>query len=144
MKHKTKKRIFTTIGIIAIILLFIFGVWGFFHYIVSKQANPPAFISAISSLMIALLTLVYVITTNRQLRAMRAQLFEMKRSREISTQPLPLVVLKDMYLEKPRVYYSPPEKECAGISRYILECSVSNFGSSPAVCVHMCACIHIG
>jgi len=102
------------------------------------------FISPISTLVIAFLTLAYVITTNRQLSTMRGQLTEMKKSRELISQPLPIVTPHSFHLEKPRFYFSPPEKEYSGPSRYRLDCTISNHSSSPAVNVHVCACINAG
>ena len=102
------------------------------------------YITAVATLAIALLTTAYVLTNTNQLSTMRRQLSEMKRSREISAQPLPLVNPTEVSLEKPTVFYSPPEKEYSGLSRYHVTCTAANHGSSPAVCIHVCACIHLG
>jgi hypothetical protein len=102
------------------------------------------YVSPISTLVIAILTVSYVFTTNKQLSTMRNQLLEMQKSRELINQPLPVVTPHVMTLEKPRFFFSPPEKEYSALSRYKLECSASNHSSSPAVCVHICACINVG
>ncbi|MCJ7673604.1 MAG: hypothetical protein MUO33_00450 [Sedimentisphaerales bacterium] len=67
----------------------------------------------------------------------------MKRTRELMSQPLALVTPIRFSLEKPRAFYSPPEKSYTGISRYHVECNVQNYGSSPSVSIHVCVCLVI-
>jgi hypothetical protein len=125
------------------ILIAILIVCFFFFYLFASGYFLPEYISAFSAFAVALLTTIYVFTTNRQLSVMQQQLNEMKRNREIMAQPLPLITPIQIVLQKPRLYYSPPE-EYSGISRYHMKCEVNNVGSSPAICIHACACIHIG
>lgn len=111
--------------------------------VTSSPSRLAANISAGSAVAIALLTAAYVITTARQLAAMQDQLREMKRSREIAAQPLPLADITEVCIERPRAFFSPPSV-CVGVSRMRVRCRMRNHGTSPAVCVHVCACMRVG
>lgn len=91
------------------------------------------FISVAATLAIALLTVAYVGVTAGQLSVMRRQLDEMARSRELDAQPLPCVELTRVYLERPRVFYTPPTDEYSAATRLNLEFRLVNYGGNPAV-----------
>lgn len=133
------------IGLVALACLVIVVASSFVWLYLSGRTyvRMSDLITAISTFAIALLTLAYVLTTSRQLSTMQQQLREMKRSRELMSQPLPIVTTSRFILEKPRAFYSPPEESYQGQSRYHVECKVQNHGSSPGVSIHVCACLVI-
>jgi len=106
-----------------------------------KKFDPSDYVTGLASISIVFLTAAYVFITSRQLAAMKDQLDEMKRSREHTSQPIPFITPYNLFLEKPRLYFSPPEKEYAGHSRLHIECEVSNPGNAPALSVNVCACL---
>jgi len=65
---------------------------------------------------------------------MAKQLNEMKYDRELQNQTLPWISELNFCVEKPRLYYSPPEKEHSAHSRYWAYLFVKNLGSFHAVC----------
>lgn len=106
-----------------------------------QKLNPPDYVAGLASVSIVFLTAAYVFITSRQLVAMKDQLDEMKKSREHTSQPIAFVTPSNLFLEKPRLYFSPPEKKYAGHSRLHVECRVSNPGNAPALSVNVCACV---
>lgn len=124
--------------LIALLVLLLFNVVKSYGAL-----KPTDYISSLAALTIVFLTAAYVFITSRQLETMGSQLKEMKRSREHTSQPLVLVKPLDVYLEKPRLFYNPPEKRYSGGSRLCIGCSVSNLGNSPAVSLDVCACLSI-
>jgi hypothetical protein len=144
-KHIEKiKLILRSAFSVLIACLIILLVFFLIYYAINpNKTNILEFIMATSTFMIALLTLAYVMTTSRQLTAMRQQLQEMKKSRELISQPLPIPIPSKVFIEKPRAYYSPPDKKYNGISRYHVECEVNNHGTSPAVSIHLCSCLNV-
>lgn len=137
--HHITHRMLLAVGACAAALFA--GVLAGFWARGETDARLPESVGAFSALAMAFLTLAYVITTSRQLGAMQAQLQEMKRSRELTSQPVLLATPTRFRLEKPRTYYSPPEKGYSGASRYHAECKIANCGSSAAVSIHSCACL---
>lgn len=124
---------FSAISIFAVILAYL---------IISEQhLNPADYVAGLASVSIVFLTAAYVFITSRQLAAMKDQLDEMKKSREHSSQPMAFITPSNIFLEKPRLYFSPPEKEFGGHSRLHVECIASNPGNAPALSVNVCACI---
>lgn len=92
-----------------------------------------AYISGISTLAVAFLTVAYVVTTNNQLAVMNRQLDEMRKAREYQAQPLPMLHDVEVYLEKPRVFYTPPEARYSAQSRIFAKFRVKNEGSHPSI-----------
>src|ERR1700735_3379866 len=92
-----------------------------------------ALINGLSTLAIATLTAVYVSTNRSQLRVMRGQLNELQKNRDYIAQPLPIVKIKRVALQKPRLYYAPPDDEFSVISRYFVDYEIINSGSHPAL-----------
>ena len=112
------------------------------HLIFSEQnLEPSDYVSSLASLSIVFLTAGYVFITSKQLKAMKDQLDEMKKGREHTSQPITFITPSNVTLEKPRVFFSPPEKEYAGHSRLHIECLVSNPGNAPALSVNVCSCV---
>jgi hypothetical protein len=92
-----------------------------------------AYLVVVGGLTVALLTAAYVITTAQQLSVMRAQLAAMHRTYEHQSCPLLRVRAIEARLDRPRVFYSPPENDYSGIPRFFVTCAMENVGSHPAV-----------
>jgi hypothetical protein len=107
----------------------------------------PDILAAGSTYAVSLLTVGYVLTTSRQLDVMADQLEEAKRYRELQYQPLPWINRIDLYVEKPRLFFSPTknhaEFDYEFISRYIARSAIKNLGTSPAICIDILAKIII-
>src|SRR5208282_2534071 len=66
------------------------------------------YLSSSASFAIALLTVMYVLTTRNQLEVMSMQLKEMRKDRELQNQPLPWPIKLIGKSRTPRFFYSPP------------------------------------
>lgn len=95
--------------------------------------DPTSYIAAISTLSIAILTVVYVLTTSSQLRVMQEQLNEMKTARRLESQPLPILEITKVEIEQPRLFYTPPEDQHSFHTRLWIRFSIKNHSSFPAV-----------
>lgn len=92
-------------------------------------------LSGLSSFFVAILTVLYVSVTSSQLDLMSKQLDEMKKDRELQTQPFPLILNAEMILERPLIYAKPREPKYRALSRSRINIVLKNIGSSPAVCI---------
>ncbi|WP_292376592.1 hypothetical protein [Methanosarcina sp. UBA411] len=95
-------------------------------------------ISTISAFFTVVLTGLYFVVNSKQLDVMSKQLNEMKNDRELQNQPLPWISNLNFYIEKPKLFYSPPvpiEKRHSVQATYWAEFEIKNVGSYPAVCV---------
>lgn len=91
-----------------------------------------------SSLSTITMVLVYILTTSRQLNAMRKQLDEMKFRRILQSHPLPLFSVKEREccsVAAPRCFTSPPDFALKPDCHTLLEYNVENVGNGPAVCI---------
>ena len=102
-------------SILIILVLAIIGAVIGSHWFPKLEIIP--FIGVASTLAIALLTVAYVIVTSRQLLVMQNQLAEMAKSRELDAQPLPVLFVNEVFLEKPDFYYSPPDNKYSAQTR---------------------------
>ena len=102
---------------------------------IDKSFNVATFVSVASTFAIAILTVAYVSTTSQQLHVMQRQMDESIKSRELAFQPLPIIGITKLKLQKPRFYYSPPEDIHCVLSRYFADFEIKNSGNSPAICV---------
>ena len=131
--YKTYLFGFSAVSIFAVTLAYL---------IFSEQKlNPTDYVAGLASVSIVFLTAAYVFITSRQLAAMKDQLDEMKKSREHTSQPITFITPAKLTLEKPRLYFSPPEMEYEGHSRLHVECRISNPGNAPALSLNVCACV---
>jgi hypothetical protein len=115
-------------------------------YAIFSRFNPAldtSFLGEFSTFLIALLTVAYVLTTNNQLRVMTSQLEEMKKSRELLSQPLPGITIEKIYLEVPRYFYSPPEDEYSCATRLFVNFKINNYSEFPATNVIISAALAI-
>jgi hypothetical protein len=76
-------------------------------------------------------------TSLRQLDVMSNQLEESKRDREFQNQPLPWAHQIKLYVEKPRLFYSPSSENNIWVYDYLPRCKVEykfkNIGASPSI-----------
>lgn len=101
------------------------------------------YLSGTSTFIVAILTVLYVFTTSKQLDIMSSQLNEMKKDRELQSQPLPWLEKMEISIEKPRFYYTPPSDEYSCRSRYFVISEICNLSDFPAICVDFYAEIYI-
>lgn len=94
------------------------------------------YLAGASTFVVAILTLFYVLTTNKQLHVTSRQLEEMKRSRELQNQPFPWIESIEFYIEKPRLYFSPPRNHEILARQHCL-LRIKNIGSCPAISIHI-------
>lgn len=73
-----------------------------------------------------------------------AQLAEMKISRELLAQPLPIPIISSLKIERPRFFYSPPEDEHSVQSRYFVHADLNNPTQYPAVGLNLSCSIQVG
>ena len=90
-------------------------------------------LGGVSTFVIALLTIAYVVTNSKQLSIMKYQLDEMRKNRILEAQPLPIISIDKIYIEPPRFFYSPPTDEFSVNARFHANFSVNNKCSFPAV-----------
>lgn len=127
-------------GLIGVlILLLALGVFSIVYSVINPERDIMNYISGSATFVIALLTIVYVYVTSKQLEIMSGQLNEMKVERQVQSQPLPWLYGISFKMDKPRFFYSPPGDSYTGQSRYWVNYKVKNVGTSPAVCVDVSA-----
>jgi len=121
--------------LVAIIAVFIGLTIVGYLYPTSTIGEILRYYNGISSLIIVLLTLMYVITTNRQLLAMQNQLNIMDSSVKLQIQPLPVPSIKEIYLEKIRAYTGPSSKftKVELLSRFNFKIDFKNAGTGAAL-----------
>lgn len=96
-------------------------------------------ISSISSFFVAVLTVVYVYTTSKQMDYMKQQLNQMQNDHRMSEQPIVDFQELQFKIERPRLFYTPPKDKYSYLSRYHLGLKVSNVSSYPALFVDISA-----
>jgi hypothetical protein len=77
-------------------------------------------------------------------RVSEAQLAEMRTSRELLAQPLPIPEIELLRIERPRLFYSPPEDEHSAQSRYLIDAALSNPTQYPAIGVNVRCFVQFG
>jgi hypothetical protein len=77
-------------------------------------------------------------------RVSEAQLAEMKASRELLGQPLPIPEIEFLQIERPRFFYTPPEAKYSAQSRYIALITLSNPTQYPAIGVNVRCLLQFG
>lgn len=106
-------------------------------FIVNRYQNPSfdfiTYIAGISSLFVAILTVLYVLTTTKQLDMMDRQLVQMERESKLKNQPYLFFDEMKMIIEEPRFFYTPPTDEYNFFSRYYIEGVIDNLTNEPAI-----------
>jgi hypothetical protein len=77
-------------------------------------------------------------------RVSEAQLAEMKASRELLAQPLPIPTVNTLRIERPRLFYSPPEDEHSAQARYRVGVGLTNPTQYPAIGVNVSCFVQLG
>lgn len=101
------------------------------------------YIAGLSSFFVALLTVIYVYTTNEQLKMMNKQLIQMDMEQKQQQQPFPYMNNVIVGIEMPRFFYTPPRNYYSCISRYYVYINIDNLTGEPAILVDMVATIDI-
>lgn len=129
VEMKSTQRMVSIVAKLLIIIMVSLVIYRFYD----NDFDVFASLSGVAAIAVAYLTIAYVSTTSHQLNVMRQQLLEIKKSRELTDQPLPIVKIKKMHLKKPSFYYTPPTGEYSWQSIAHLEISVRNISNYPAV-----------
>jgi len=121
---------------VCFVAVLVVGIGASIYSAVNPAFDGLSLLSGYATFFIALLTVIYVITTRYQLRVMTHQLSEMKRDRELQAQPLPWPVAVRTYSERPRLFFGPehPNRPLI-LVRHHAEARLRNIGSSAAVSV---------
>jgi len=128
MKEKFIKNTLTLMFLVLMTSM----IFSIYYTISNDKFDTIAFISGVSAFVVAILTVMYVFTTTKQLSVMESQLSEMKNDRELQNQPLPWIIEVTLLLEKPRTYFYP-FMELVVNTRYHAKVKLKNIGSSPAI-----------
>ena len=129
--------------LISTIAVFILITGGLLIYSIEvEEESLINSLSGVSSFIIAMLTIAYVYINSKQQQIMTKQLREMEKDRELQSQPLPCIKNIDMYIEKPKFYYTPPNQDTDPYSmhsRYRVLINLQNISNYPAVSVDVIA-----
>jgi len=91
----------------------------------------------ILSFILAVTSVISVIVSLRQngklIQTSNEQLNEMRKERELANQPILAFLNPKFVVEKPRLFYTPPEDEYSILSRYRLIIDIENISSAVAV-----------
>lgn len=132
------KRINKILVFVSIILVIAF-VGSFLYSNKKPDFNFLDTISSISSFFVAILTVIYVYTTSKQMDFMKQQLDQMQNEQRMREQPILDVVSKEFVIERPRFFYTPPEDRYSYLSRYFFFTRINNISNYPAVFVDVSA-----
>lgn len=138
MQYKSKLIPIVSFGVIAVTICALF-VYGIIH----PDFGFISALSGLSSLFVAVLTVVYVYVTTNQLDVMKKQLAEIKMEREMQNQPMPWVEAVTLKIERPEFIYNNQEKTQEYSSDYTLELIIKNVGHSPLICADVTAKLNI-
>lgn len=137
MKNKNNTSpIYTVLILITIILFVVFGIC---IYLAIHNSNFEMidYISVTSSFSVAILTIIYVYASTKQMHVMELQLDEMKS--EHLTKDHPILVLSEpvFKIEQPRFFYFPPGNSFSFQSRYFFDALLINASDDPGICVNI-------
>ncbi len=147
MKNPFQKLLHTTKNIAqamigkSILLIIIFTVFilliTIFSYLKPESVTNKIILyyNSVSSLIIMILTIAYVYTTNGQLSSMKKQLNLMEKSVSLQVQPLPVPNIEKIYLETINAYKSPEDgfTSISVIYRFHCKSSFINAGNGAAL-----------
>ena len=122
---------------VCFIILLLLGLGACVYSAINPAFNAVSVLSGYATFAIALLTVVYVVTTRHQLRIMIRQLGTMMRAQELQAQPLPWPISIRVFSERPQLFYSPYETTSGVVAliRHFAKVRIRNLGTSPAVSV---------
>lgn len=99
-------------------------------------------ISAVSAFFVAILTVITVYTTSKQMDFMKQQLEQMRDEQRLSEQPVLDVVSPKFDIERPRFFHSPYGYSFQ--SRYFFELQINNLSAYPAIFADVSAELIVG
>lgn len=106
------------------------------HFFAPHLKDFLIFMTGLATILLAILTGIYVFTTNKQLEIMKRQLNEMEYSRNLQTQPLPVLQSVECYMETPRVFIDVPEdRKIEVLNNIFLKANIENIGIGSAVSI---------
>lgn len=123
------KKINTILVVVSLALIVVFVgclVYSFFN----TEFSFVDTISAVSSFFVAILTVITVYTTSRQMDFMKQQLDQMRDEQRMSEQPVLDVISPKFKIERPRFYHSPEGYSFQ--ARYFFSLTINNLSSYPA------------
>lgn len=136
--YKSKLIPIVSFGIIAVTICVLF-----IYSIINPNFGFISALSGLSSLFVAVLTVVYVYVTTNQLDVMKKQLVEIKMEREMQNQPMPWVEAVTLKIERPEFIYNNQEKTQEYSSDYTVALIIKNVGHSPLICADVTAKVNI-
>lgn len=141
-EKKSGILIYVLLIIIAAILLIVFGVC---IYLAVKKEDFGIinYVSITSSFSVALLTVIYVYASTKQMHVMTLQLEEMKTEHLLKNQPILILNQPEFTIEIPKFFYCPPENRFSFQSRYFFEATLVNASDDPGITVSVVARIVI-
>jgi len=113
------------------------GIFSIVYAVMNPEENVVSYISGLTTVVIAILTMGYVYVTSGQLNVMGKQLEQMEAGQKFENQPLPYINDIDVWIDKPSFFFTPSQKGEAynAQSRYWARIKIRNVGSHPAVCI---------
>lgn len=98
---------------------------------------------SILSFVLALISVVTVVITLKQnkkfLESNEHQLKEMREEHQLSVQPILVLENESFYINRPKLYYTPPQDSYDFISIYRYEATLKNVSSATAICIDITA-----
>ena len=119
----------------AIVILILVGIFIVIYNTVNPQFDSILFLSGLSTYVIALFTATYAYTSSRQVDLMITQISEMKKDRELQSQPMPWLEKFELIVNKPHFFYTPIEQEYSSHSQCFFFFILKNVGATPAVSI---------
>jgi hypothetical protein len=117
-------------------MLFISGILSYFLVNSSSLKDFLNYMTGFATILVAMLTGIYVIITNGQLNIMRKQLKEMEFSRNLQTQPLPVIKNIECHINPPEIFVDVPDNMKIVISsKTYINCTIENIGVGSAVSI---------
>lgn len=107
------------------------------YYILAKTSVDTEEIALISSLVIVLLTSLYVMTTIDQTSSMVKQLDEMRCDRKMQQQPLLMPKVDKFIIDAPRLFFTPPNKEYKFATRCRADIKIEKLSTIPVINVQV-------
>lgn len=128
--------------LISAILMIVFGVC-IFLALKNEDFGIINYISITSSFSVALLTVICVYASTKQMHVMKLQLEEMKREHMLQTQPILVLNQPEFVIEAPRFFYSPPQDRFSFQSRFFYRAMLVNASDDPGIVINIVAKISI-
>ena len=99
----------------------------------SQELTNLNYVSVVSTFSVAILTILYVFTTDNQMKVMKSQLDEMQHEHLLKERPILLINKPKIRIKKPAFFYTPPIDSFSFQSLYVFEASLVNASDDPAI-----------